>query len=47
MIKSRNQSFHTYNEEVAEEISTKITENYHQLFKELEEKMYEYKTKNQ
>lgn len=47
MIKSRNQSSHTYNEGVAEEISTKITENYHHLFKELEEKMYEFKTKNQ
>ncbi|MEB2787293.1 nucleotidyltransferase substrate binding protein [Algoriphagus persicinus] len=47
MIKSRNQSSHTYNEGVAEEISTKITENNHQLFKELEEKMYEFKAKNQ
>lgn len=46
MIKSRNQSSHTYNEIIAEEISTKITENYHQLFKQLEEKMYEFKGKD-
>lgn len=47
MIKSRNQSSHTYNESIAEEISTKITEHYYQLFKELEEKMYEFKAKDQ
>lgn len=46
MIKSRNQSSHTYNEGIAEEISSKITENYYQLFKELEEKMYEFKAKD-
>lgn len=47
MIKSRNQSSHTYNEGIAEEISTKITANYYPLFKELEEKMYEFKAKYQ
>ncbi len=46
MIKSRNQSSHTYNEAVADEISSRITENYHQLFKALEDKMYELKAKN-
>ncbi|MFC5624765.1 nucleotidyltransferase substrate binding protein [Algoriphagus winogradskyi] len=47
MIKSRNQSSHTYNEGIAEEISTKITENYYQLFKELQDKMYEFKAKDE
>ncbi|RAI89400.1 nucleotidyltransferase substrate binding protein [Algoriphagus yeomjeoni] len=47
MIKSRNQSSHTYNEGIAEEISSKIIENYHQLFRKLEEKMYELKARNE
>ncbi len=32
MIKSRNQSAHTYNESVANEITEKILQSYHQLF---------------
>lgn len=39
MIKSRNKSSHTYNEEVAEEIVLRITETYFSLFKKLSEKM--------
>ncbi|HDR52379.1 MAG TPA: DUF86 domain-containing protein [Mariniphaga anaerophila] len=34
MIKSRNKSSHTYNEEVAEEIVFQITETYYPLFRE-------------
>lgn len=32
MIKSRNQSAHTYNESVANEITEKILQSYHELF---------------
>lgn len=32
MIKSRNQSAHTYNESVANEITEKILQSYHKLF---------------
>ena len=32
MIKSRNQSAHTYNESVANEITQKILQSYHKLF---------------
>lgn len=39
MIKSRNQSSHTYNEEVAEEIIKSITENYFSLFTAFRDKM--------
>lgn len=39
MIKSRNQSSHTYNQEIAEDISSKITSSHFMLFKELETKM--------
>ncbi len=39
MIKSRNKSSHTYNEEVAEEIVLLITETYYSLFKKFSEKM--------
>ncbi len=35
MIKSRNKSSHTYNEEVANEIAHKIITVYHELFQEL------------
>lgn len=35
MIRSRNKSSHTYNEEVAEEIVFHITETYYPLFNEL------------
>jgi nucleotidyltransferase substrate binding protein (TIGR01987 family) len=43
MIKSRNQSSHTYNRETAEDISSKITSSYFLLFKEFEAKMLELK----
>lgn len=46
MIKSRNQSSHTYNQEVAEGIARKISETYFILFKELEEKMNQLKDEN-
>ena len=39
MIKSRNQSSHTYNQEIAEGIAEKITNTYFGLFLELEKKM--------
>lgn len=45
MIKSRNKTSHTYNEEIAYEITEKITEWYFELFKEFEEKMLEIKDK--
>lgn len=35
MIRSRNKSSHTYNEEVANEIALKIITVYHELFQEL------------
>ncbi|USX28492.1 nucleotidyltransferase substrate binding protein [Oxalobacteraceae bacterium OTU3CINTB1] len=41
MIKSRNQSAHTYNKETADEISRLILNNYFSLFKTLEQKMTE------
>lgn len=44
MIKSRNQSSHTYNQEIADDISRKITDTYFSLFKELEVKMTELKS---
>lgn len=43
MIKSRNQSSHTYNQEFAEGIARKIADTYFILFKELEEKMKQLK----
>lgn len=45
MIKSRNQSSHTYNEGIAEDISEKIKVSYYRLFKDLEAKLYELKSK--
>lgn len=39
MIKSRNQSAHTYNKETADEISRLILTNYFSLFKAFEQKM--------
>lgn len=39
MIKSRNQSSHTYNESVANEICGKILESYHGLFEHFEQHM--------
>lgn len=41
MIKSRNQSAHTYNKETADEISRLILNDYFSLFKTLEQKMTE------
>ena len=39
MIKSRNQSSHTYNEEVAAEIMNKIIHHYYTLFADLKNKI--------
>lgn len=39
MIKSRNQSAHTYNESVANEITDKILGSYHELFAQFESDM--------
>ena len=39
MIKSRNQSSHTYNEEVVKEIKTKIISQYFSLFNEFKTKL--------
>lgn len=39
MIKSRNQSAHTYNESVANEITDKILHSYHELFAQFEDEM--------
>jgi nucleotidyltransferase substrate binding protein (TIGR01987 family) len=44
MIKSRNQSSHTYNQEIADDISKKIIGAYHPLFKEFESKMNKLKS---
>ncbi len=43
MIKSRNQSSHTYNQEIAEEIAEKIASSYISLFLDLEVKMNQLK----
>lgn len=42
MIKSRNQTSHTYNQEIAEEISRKIIQDYYPLFEEFKMKMDEF-----
>ena len=39
MLRSRNQSSHTYNEEVAKEIKDKVTKLYFPLFAEFKNKM--------
>ncbi len=39
MIKSRNQSSHTYNEVIADSLRSKIIETYYQLFVDLKNKM--------
>jgi nucleotidyltransferase substrate binding protein (TIGR01987 family) len=44
MIKSRNQTSHTYNKQVADEIVQHITETYHTCFKQFLEKMEVLKT---
>ena len=46
MIRSRNLSSHTYNEETATEISKKVTETYFQLFEAFLEKMTQLKAKS-
>jgi nucleotidyltransferase substrate binding protein (TIGR01987 family) len=43
MIKSRNQSSHTYNQEIAEGIAEKIANSYISLFLDLEVKMNQLK----
>ena len=45
MIKSRNKTSHTYNEDIASEITEKIIEWYFDLFKEFEKKMLKIKDK--
>jgi len=45
MIKSRNQTSHTYNEETAKEINRAIRENYFPEFVQLKEKLTELKEK--
>lgn len=47
MIKSRNETSHTYNEDVAEEIVFKIRDQYHQLFLALELKLEELRSGEQ
>jgi len=39
MIKSRNKSSHTYNQEIADELLKLIVDNYHSLFIDLKSKM--------
>lgn len=39
MIKSRNQSTHTYNDKIAEELKRKILNNYYRLFVVFKDKM--------
>lgn len=41
MIRSRNQTSHTYNQSVADEIVSKITGSYHPLFQQLEKRLTE------
>ena len=45
MIRSRNLSSHTYNEEIAEEIATKIITVYNQLFESFLNQMNQLKSK--
>lgn len=40
MIKSRNQTAHTYNESIAREIAGLVLEGYHALFLQLERRMH-------
>jgi hypothetical protein len=39
MIRSRNQTSHTYNEEVANDIARRIIGTYHNLFEQFAERM--------
>ncbi|MFZ5843630.1 MAG: nucleotidyltransferase substrate binding protein [Pseudomonadota bacterium] len=41
MIRSRNQTSHTYNHAIADEIVSKITSSYHPLFQQLEQRLSE------
>lgn len=43
MIQSRNKTSHTYNQEVADEISAKVTDVYHDLFMAFEKRMQDLK----
>ncbi|WP_027358698.1 nucleotidyltransferase substrate binding protein [Desulforegula conservatrix] len=43
MIKSRNQTSHTYNHEIADEIAEKIINHYHGLFLSFEKKILDLK----
>lgn len=43
MIKSRNQTSHTYNHEIADEIAEKIINHYHGLFMSFEKRMLDLK----
>ena len=45
MIKSRNQSTHTYNETVAENLKNNITNIYYKLFKSFRDKFIQLETK--
>jgi len=45
MIRSRNQTSHTYNEEIATEITEKVTLEYYPEFVSLEKKMSEFEQK--
>lgn len=45
MIKSRNNSSHTYNEVVAEEILTSVISDYYSEFKKLKDKLEQIKSK--
>jgi len=45
MIKSRNQTAHTYNEETAQEIITEVENRYYQAFCDLAQKLENFKNK--
>lgn len=45
MIRSRNQSAHTYNEETADDIRNKVVQRYNDLFETFRQKMNELKNK--
>ena len=46
MVRSRNLSSHTYNEQIALEISNKVSDSYLSLFEAFSEKMKTLKTKS-
>ncbi len=47
MIKSRNQTAHTYNEETAQEIIADVENRYYQAFCDLQQKRESFKNKEQ